>query len=211
MQTTQRKIFAVILIIIGIVAFLFGAWLLYGLLFGDSDSDLNLPGAGQDLSVTGRDVEPQTFEAPVVVEGDSSFDDTARGADLTEALNKASSVVARIGSGTSQDGFLGYEDVMLDGTAKFQAYLQSEQLRMMQAHPVAGDLYGVTTRVISSKILDGENGSNEIVVVLQAQKAEDSGNRAKPNNVIYEKYTVTLLRQTDGDYLIDFIQTKIVE
>jgi hypothetical protein len=211
MQTNNRKIFALILIIIGILAFLFGAWLLYGLLFGKSDSGLNLPGAGNDLNVNSRQVvEPQTYEAPVVVEGDSGFTDTSRGTDLTEAINLASDTVARIGSGSSQNGFLGYSDAMPAGTAKFRAYLQAEQLRMKQVHPMEGDLYGITTRSISAKVLEGENGSNEIIVLIQTQKAEDAGDRSKPTNVVYEKNEVTLLRQSTGEYLIDFIKTELV-
>jgi hypothetical protein len=211
MKTNQRKILALILIIIGIIAFLFGAWLLYGLLFGGSDSDLNLPEAGQDLNVTSREVVPQTYEAPVVIEGDSNFDETARGADLTEAINMANSVVSRMGSGTSQDGFLGYDDVMVDATPKFQAYLASEQLRMANDHPSTGELYGITTRVVSSKVISGANGTDRIVVLVQTQKAIDAGNRAKPTNVIYEEHQVSLLRQVNGEYLIDFIETKSVE
>lgn len=212
MQTNQRKIFALILVIIGILAFLFGAWLLYGLLFGKSDSGLNLPGAGTDLNVNSREVpEPQTYSAPVVVEGDSNFDAAARGTDITEAVNLASDTVARIGSGTSQNGFLGYSDALAAGTAKFQAYLESEQLRMKQLHPMQGDLYGVTTRSVSSKVLEGENGAEMIVVLIQTQKAEDAGDRSKPTNVTYEKHEVTLIRQATGEYLIDFIKTESVD
>ena len=212
MQTNNRKIFALILIIIGILAFLFGAWLLYGLLFGKPKSDLNLPGAGNDLNVNSRQVvEPQTYEAPVLVEGDSSFTDTSRGSDLTEAVNLASDTVARIGSGTSQNGFLGYSDAMTSGTPKFQAYLQTEQLKMKQIHPASGDLYGVTTRSVSSKVIEGENGSTSIKVLIQTQKAEDAGNRAEPTNVFYEKNEVTLVRQATGEYLIDFIKTDILD
>ncbi len=212
MQTNNRKIFALILIIIGILAFLFGAWLLYGLLFGKPSSNLNLPGAGNDLNVNSRQIpEPQTYEAPVVIEGDSNFNNTSRGTDLTEAQNLASDTVARIGSGTSQNGFLGYSDAMAAGTPKFQAYLQTEQLKMKQMHPMNGDLYGVTTRSVSSKVLDGENGASEIMVLIQTQKAEDAGNRAEPTNITYEKHEVTLLRQAGGDYLIDFIKTEILD
>ncbi|MDF1497548.1 MAG: hypothetical protein P1P90_05845 [Patescibacteria group bacterium] len=211
MQTNQRKIFALILIIIGILAFLLGAWLLYGLLFGKPDSGLNLPGAGTDLNVNSRQIpEPQTYEAPVALEGDSNFTNTSKGTDLTEAINLASDTVARIGSGTSQNGFLGYVDAMSAGTPKFQAYLQSEQLKMNQLYPMNGDLYGVTTRSISSKVLDGENGSDQIKVLIQTQKAEDAGDRSKPTNVSYEKHEVTLIRQATGEYLIDFIKTEIV-
>jgi hypothetical protein len=211
MQTTKRRFLALILIFIGIIAFIFGAWLLYGLIFGDSDSDLNLPGAGNDLNVNTRIVEPQTYEAPVVVEGDSSFDDTAVGADITEALNKASGAVSRIGSGTSQDGFMGYDDVMVDGTAKFQAYLASEKLRMQTEYSASGDLYGITTRSIASKVVEGENGSDQIIVEIQSQKAIDAGNRSIPIDVVYEKHQVTLLRQSSGEYLIDFIQMSLMD
>lgn len=201
---------AIIMIIIGLAAFIFGAWLLWGLLFGgDEDGGLKLPGAGSDLTVTEREVpEPQTYEAPVVIEGDSEFDATARASDLTEAQNLASDTIARIGSGTSQNGFLGYEDAMNAATPKLQAYLQSEQLRMQNEHPPEGELYGVTTRVIAADVIRGENGSDEIKVELQTQKAIDKGNRAEPVEVIYEKHVVTLLRQPTGEYLVDYITTE---
>lgn len=214
MQTDQRKFFAIILIIIGIAAFLLGAWLLYGLLFGGDEQGggPNLPEAGTDLSVTGREVpEPQTFEAPVVVEGESTFDSTATGSDITEARNLAADTVARIGSGTSQNGFLGYEDAMSAATPKMRSYLASKQLEMQQFHPKDGELHGITTRVIASKVLEGGNGDNTIIIEIQTQKAVDNGDRAKPVEVIYEKHEVTLVRQEGGKYLVDYISTELLD
>lgn len=212
MKTIQRRILAIIMIIIGLVAFIFGAWLLWGLLFGGGESRLpELPEAGKDMAVTERDVpEPKTYEAPVMIEGESEFDELATASDLTEARNLAVDTIARIGSGTSQDGFLGYEDAMNSATPKLQAFLRSEQLKMKKEFPTEGELYGITTRVIASDVLEGGNGDDRLVIAIQTQKAIDKGNRAEPVEIVYEKHEVTLLRQADGEYLVDYISTEIL-
>jgi hypothetical protein len=209
MQTQQKKIFAIILILIGLLALGFGLWLIYSMIFGGEKDDLLLPQAGRDLTVTPRDIpEPQTFQAPVVVQGDSIFDETARGADITEATNRAIFVIGLIGSGTSQNGFLGYTDALAYATPGFKAYLQTQQQQMRQYHPADGDLYGITTKVLSSKILSGENGSQSIVLELQAQVAEDAGDRSRPTKVYYKKFEVTMQRQADGSFLVNYLREE---
>ncbi len=212
MQTQQRKIFAIILILIGILALGFGLWLLYGMIFGGPKDELELPQAGNNLNVTSRDIpEPQTYEAPVLAQGDSTFDETARGQDVVEATNRAVFVVSLIGSGTSQNGFLGYSDAMSYSTARFQDYLRTQQQEMKEYHPMNGDLYGITTKVLSSKVLSGENGSQTIVIELQAQVAEDAGDRSRPTKVYYKKFEVTMQKQTDGRFFVDYLQEQVME
>jgi len=212
MQTQQRKIFAIILIIIGILALGFGLWLLYGMIFGGSESQLNLPQASNQLNVTSREIpEPQTFEAPILAQGDTTFDETARGQDVVEATNRAIFVAGLIGSGTSQNGFLGYTDAMTYSTARFRDYLRTQQREMQEYHPMDGDLYGITTKVLSSKVLSGENGSQSMVIELQAQVAEDAGNRSKPTKVYYKKIEVTMQKQADGRFFVDYLREEVME
>jgi hypothetical protein len=212
MQTQQRKIFAIILILIGILALGFGLWLLYGMIFGGPKDELVLPQAGNNLNVTSRDIpEPQTYEAPVLAQGDSTFDETARGQDVVEATNRAVFVIGLIGSGTSQNGFLGYSDAMSYATTRFQSYLQTQQREMREYHPMNGDLYGITTKVLSSKVLSGENGSQTIVIELQAQVAEDAGDRSRPTKVYYKKFEATMQKQADGRFFVDYLQEEVME
>ncbi len=212
MQTQQRKILAIILILIGLLALGFGLWLLYGMIFGDAENQLDLPQAGNQLNVTSREVpEPQTYKAPIVVQGDSTFDETARGQDVVEATNRAVFVVGLIGSNTSQSGFLGYSDAMAYSTTRFQEYLRTQQQEMREYHPMDGDLYGITTKVLSSQVLSGENGSQTIVIELQAQVAEDAGDRSRPTKVYYKKFEATMQKQADGRFFMDYLQEVVME
>ncbi len=206
MNLFQRRNIAIALIIIGLIALGFGLWLLIGMFFPNvTGNEPNLPQAGNNLTITpGNKPEPRTIAAPVLVQGTSTPDSKPiQSSDMREAVNQASDAVARMGSGSSQTGFLGYEDVMLVSTERFSQFAKSEQSRIRTEHPATGPAYGVTTRVVSSKLVEGSEGSAKAVVELQAQRTEDAGDRGKPTAVNYYKYTVTLVRQTSGAYFID--------
>jgi len=214
MNLFQRRNIAILLIILGLIALGFGLWLLISMFLpqNQNGSNMNLPGAGTDLSVTpGNRQAPRTISAPVVVQG-TSTPETApvKSSDVRDAINLATDVVARMGSGSSQSGFLGYDDVMLSGTARFQDFAKQQRQALQTAHPATGATYGVTTRVVSNKVVSGDEGSDAIMILVQAQRTEDAGDRGLPTSVSYYEYTVTLLRQTDGKYLVDEITYKPV-
>lgn len=208
MNLFERRNIAIVLIILGLIALGFGLWLLIGMFWPQGTSTgPNLPAAGNNLTITpGNKTPPRTISAPVLVQGTSTPESPPiQSSDMREAINFASDAVARMGSGSSQTGFLGYNDVLLMGTTRFQNYVRQEQKDMQTAHPATGPAYGVTTRVVSSKLVEGTDGADKAVVKIQAQTSIDAGDRGNPVSVNYYEYTVTLLRQTSGNYLIDEI------
>lgn len=208
MPILNRRRLALFLILLGLLLLGFGAWILIGMLWPKTPG---APGNREPQAIQ-RDTKPQprTIALPPSVQGTSTALQAGdlKVSTLQEGRRRAESVVSRMGSGTSQDGFLGYEDAMQDGTPDFQNYLSRELAALKSLHPSTGTLYGITTRVISSKILSGKQGDDEIMVLVQTQKVEDSGDRAKPTNVVYEDATVTLLKQSNGTYLVSRIAFK---
>ncbi|MBU2566491.1 hypothetical protein KKG46_02930 [Patescibacteria group bacterium] len=208
MKLTTRRNIAILLILIGLVALGFGLWILWQSFFSKPSGDLNLPGKG-DLVTTSKDKpEPKIIELPTTIEGTSTLTATDQASDITEAINKARDVIGRMGSGMSQDGFKGYEDALLYGTQRFKTYVLQEQQRMRIEHPAEGPAYGMTTRIVSADLVRGQNGGDEIVVKIQSQVTIDAGDRGKPMSVYYEEKNVTLTRQVNGEYLVDYMETK---
>jgi len=205
---TRRRI-AIILIMIGLLALGIGLYIIVSLFLPQkTTTEPNLPKPGTDMTVTAKPkAEPKVIALPDVVINTSSQAAIKSSSDVRDAINRASSVVSRMGSGSNQDGFLGYQDAILDATDAFKTYLLKLQSDMKAAHPANGSVYGVTTRVVSADVISGEQGADKIVLKVQTQKAEDMGDRAEPTSITYEEVTVTLLRQSDGSYLVDRVES----
>ena len=112
-------------------------------------------------------------------------------------------MVSRIGSGSSVDGFTGYDDVLLDATPSERVTLKSEQAALQKDHPPTGPSFGMVTRVVSVDSSGAVSGAQTIAITLQAQRAEDAGNPTQPTSVTYKKATVTFEKQSDGTYLVN--------
>lgn len=196
---------ALVLIILGLLLLGFGVWVLVGMFWPKGTT---APGNREPQAIQ-RDIKPapRTIALSTNVQGTSTAEQSGQIAvsPLSEAKRRAESVVSRMGSGTSQDGFLGYEDVMLDGTANFQTYLRAEQAKLKSLHPASGPLYGVTTRVVASNVDQGQEGDEKVVIKVQAQVVEDAGDRSKSTKVSYEDVLVTFQKQAGGQYLVDQI------
>ncbi|MBU1908194.1 hypothetical protein KKF59_03670 [Patescibacteria group bacterium] len=136
---------------------------------------------------------------------------TALPQDLKELQDLASAFVARIGSGSSGSGFQGYDDVLINATPKFQAQLLDEQAAMQKAHPAAGPMFGITTRVISNKASSVVSGAASVTFVVSVQQAEDAGNPGAPTAVKYKEATIVFQKQSDGTYLINDVTWKDLE
>jgi hypothetical protein len=205
MPIFDRRRMALSLIIFGVLLLAFGIWILAGMIWPKKPSD----GTREPQAIQ-RDIkpQPQTIALQPKVQGTSTAEQvsTQQVSQFAEAKRRAESVVSRIGSGTSQDGFLGYDDAMQDGTASFQNYLKAEQNSLRTQHPASGPLYGITTRAIASSIIEGKDGDEKVVMKVQAQKVEDAGDRSKPTNVSYEDVQVTFQKQPGGKYLVDDIR-----
>ncbi len=117
--------------------------------------------------------------------------------------NKARTSVERIGSGSNQNGFLGYSDAMLDASLTFKEELQQEQASMVAAHPLSSGPYGISTRSISVKLTEGSIGDSKIVFTVEAIQNIDNGNPSTPVSTMAKKVTVTFVQATGNDYLLD--------
>ena len=203
----NRRRLALFLIGFGILLLAFGIWILAGMLWPKKPADTT---GNREPQAVQRDIKPQPQTIALVpkVQGTSTAEQVGaqKVSALQEAKRTAESVVSRMGSGTSQDGFLGYDDAMQNGTASFQEYLKAEQGSLRAQHPSAGALYGITTRVIASSITEGSEGDAKVVVKVQAQKVEDAGDRSKPTNISYEEVNVTFQKQLNGQYLVNDIR-----
>ncbi|MFA6447679.1 MAG: hypothetical protein WCW31_05540 [Patescibacteria group bacterium] len=204
MQLFNRRVSAVLLIVLGLALLGFGIWIIASMFF--SKAPVQQPANQTNVY---QKPAPKIYAAPVTLTGTSTSPSNAKSSDAQEAVNKASTVVSRFGSGTSADGFLGYSDVMIDGTDNFKTQMLAEQKSMQQAHPVTGPLYGITTRIVSSDVVQGKNGEDKFVVKVSAQKAVDSGDRSKPTLVSYMQYMVMLAKQ-NGTLLVDSISEQVI-
>ncbi|MDQ7814572.1 MAG: hypothetical protein RDU25_02090 [Patescibacteria group bacterium] len=117
--------------------------------------------------------------------------------------NKARSSVERIGSGSNQNGFLGYSDALLDASTSYKSVLQQEQAAMVSANPLASGPYGMSTRSISVKLSEGKIGDAKIVFIVEAIQNVDSGDPTSPVSTSAKRVTVTFVQSTGNDYLLD--------
>lgn len=128
-------------------------------------------------------------------------------ADKLSSLEyQARAAVERIGSGSNQNGFLGYTDLMIDSTDKFKIELVRLQADMLAAHPLKVALYGVSTRAASSQIKDGKYGDDTLKAEVQAVQTYDAGNPRQPTGTAAKRVFVTFAKQPNGTYLIDGMQ-----
>ncbi|MFH0986030.1 MAG: hypothetical protein V1882_10970, partial [Candidatus Omnitrophota bacterium] len=79
------------------------------------------------------------------------------------------------------------------------------------AHPAAGPMFGITTRVVSNKASSAVSGAASVTFVLSVQQAEDAGNPGAPTAVKYKEATVVFQKQSDGTYLINDVTWKDLE
>lgn len=214
MQVLNRRRIAIALLVLGVLLLIYGVYILIGLLWSKKQTAQQQAGQPQVQIVQRTPPHtPTTLAMPTTVQGTSTGLDVqnSKVPALGESLRRAESVVSRMGSGTSQDGFLGYDDVMMDGTYKFREYLKAERASMRGQHPPSGPLYGITTRTISSNVAEGTAESPKIVIKIQAQKTEDAGDRAKPTKISYFEAKIAFVKQANGTYLVDEIAVTPID
>jgi hypothetical protein len=124
---------------------------------------------------------------------------------------RARVAVERVGSGSSQSGFLGYSDLAIDSTESFKAELKRLQDEMRSAHPMTGPTYGVSTRAASSQIRDGLFGADVLTSEVQAIQTYDAGNPRQPTGTAAKRVFVVFAKQPDGAYLIDSMKWEDME
>lgn len=205
MPILNRRRMAIVLIVLGLLLLGFGIYTLVGIFWPKQSSTAEQQRQLQAIQRETAKPAPKTIEMPTTVQGTSTAEqvNAQQAPPLQDAIRRAESVLSRSGSGTNQDGFLGFNDAMQDGTTRFQNYLKGEQQGLIVQYPAAGQVYGMTTRIVSSNLVQGKEGDDKIVIKVQAQKVEDAGDRSKPTNISYIEASITLLKQPGGSYLVD--------
>ena len=122
--------------------------------------------------------------------------------------NKVSQLAERMGSGTNENGFLGYSDALIDATANGRTQLLAAQKAMQAQHPASGPAYGITARAVTSNVDSGKYGDAQVVISMDVFVSEDAGNPGKPTAQSGHKVTMTMAKQADGSYLMDSFTWK---
>lgn len=208
----QKRTQLALLILLGLLLLLLG---LYFLLSPYLESRRTaqppaLPGSALPFSVGGRGTTPagQGGVSPIAT-GTGAAPAVPNGQRVVE--NSARTVVERVGSGTSGNGFLGYRDALTSMTANGQAALLAEQQRMQEEHPATGTAFGISTRVASSNLTQGQAGDARLIVTVQAVQTQDAGLPSQPVKVLGKQILVTFIRQSDGGYLADSLVWSDIE
>ncbi len=131
--------------------------------------------------------------------------------DLRALENRSRTVVERIGSGTSGNGFLGYQDVLTQFTSNGRASILAEQKTLQEQHPASGASYGISTRAAAARLASGASGAEQIVILVEAVQVIDAGDPSKPQSSVGKRADLTFVRQPDGQYLIESIAWSDLE
>lgn len=203
---------ALFLIILGLLFLIIGAYFLIKQLWPQTRTPA-VSDQPRDVQIVERQVEPQTYALQTTLQGTSTAPQVLEQRSFSEqdVLLKAEAVVSRMGSGTSQDGFLGYLDVLIDGTSSFRSYIERERALMMERYPASGPLFGITTITASKKMVQGQAGDNQVTVRVLSVRYEDAGDRTKPIVTYNQESLVTLLKQSDDSYLVSEVITKRID
>ena len=198
----QKRTKLIILIIVGLLLLLLGLWIFLSPILkqralqqpsAPTQGTPYMPQPGQKNPTQGTPQASGTSTAPAPVDA------------MKELQNKAKSLAERIGSGSSQTGFLGYQDAMLDMTPNGRAALQKAQTTLQQEHPAKGGLYTITTRAVSSKVTKGKIGDAQIVISIETVQTENAGLAGVTPKGSAKRADVTFVKQTDGSYAADAV------
>lgn len=129
---------------------------------------------------------------------------SSKEANQSRALeNRARLVVERIGSGSSESGFLGYGDTLSELTSAGTVALLAQQRQLQQRYPSTGPRVGFSTRAAASRLTEGKIGDAKIVVTVEAIQQQDDGNPSQPKRASAKRVIITFVKQSNGGYLID--------
>jgi len=206
--TMQKRTKLLILIIVGLLLLLLGLWIFLSPILKEraaqqpsapTQGTPYMAQPGQKNPTPGAPQATGTSTAPAPVDA------------MMELQNKAKSLAERIGSGSSQTGFLGYQDAMLDMTANGKTALQKAQTALQQAHPAQEDLYTITTRAVSSTVTKGKIGDAQITISIETVQTENAGLAGVTPKPSAKRVDVTFVKQTDGSYVADAIAWSDIE
>lgn len=155
----------------------------------------------------GRAIPPGSSEgirsAPAPTAATNPSPELSAEARLMALENSAKNALERFGSGSSADGFLGYDDIRDQVTPGLWAELDAERQALRRDHPATGLPYGRTVKAVSSDSRGATFGDPSIVVTVQVLESTDEGNASAAKQARGRKATVSFVRQADGSYLMD--------
>jgi|GEM_PF-744001 len=206
----------IIVILIALLLLLLGLYLILSPFLAqrllESGVEYSVPTAAKQTSGAGNVAKP-TATGQATEEGAATTKTPQKPAsdNLRNLEYRARAAVERVGSGSNQNGFLGYGDLMIDSTENFKAELKQQQAAMLAAHPVSGGAFGVSTRSVSSQIKDQQYGDATLKAEVQAIQTYDAGNPRLPTGKAAKRVYVTFAKQADGSYLIDGMKWEDME
>jgi len=196
----ERRTKFIILILIALAILAFGIWYLFTPFFRTVQQPPALP----------NEVTPSTTLPPTSTIPTAGGSTQTTPTDVKRIQDQAGIFVARLGSGTNNEGFSGYTDVLINATPAYQDVLRAQQRALLAAHPTTRP-YGILTRVVATSIVSATAGAPEMTFRVQAQQAEDAGDPTKPTAVLYKEATVTFQKQSDGGYLVSNVVWKDIQ
>ena len=199
----ERRTKLILLIVAAVILLAIGVYILIQP-FLPATTPAQPPGLPTGPSPTAT-IPPTAPAAPATPAAPAVPQDVKRMEDL------ASIVVSRLGSGSSADGFTGYDDVLLNATPAYREILRTEQAALRKAHSATGPAFGISTRVVSVDSRGASSGAREAVIAVEVQRAEDAGNPASPTSVTYKKADVTFQKQADGTDLVASVVWKDIQ
>jgi hypothetical protein len=208
----ERRTKLALLILVGLLLLLLGLYLLLSpfLPARQTAQPPALPGSVQPYSLGGvnKGTKGQGGASPIAT-GTAAVTPESNSQLVIE--NNARTIVERVGSGTSGNGFLGYQDALLSMTASGQTTLLAEQQRMQQIYPAKGPAFGISTHAVSSHLTDGHSGDARLSVTVQAVQTQDSGVPSLPQKTLGKQIIVSFVKQSDGRYLVDSLVWSDIE
>jgi hypothetical protein len=199
----QKRTQLAIVILVGILLLGLGVYLLVSPYLADQTASQQPPALPDQ--VTPVVVRPPPTNTTITTPTGTAPAPTPVGAVQRELENRSRAVVERVGSGTSVDGFLGYQDALLDMTASGRTQLLSQQQAMQTAHPTTATSYSLSTRAVSTALTEGVVGDAKIIMTVEAIQRVDIGSSTNPTSQA-KRVAVTFVKQADGAYLIDSLE-----
>ena len=194
----QRRTKLALIVLVGILLLFLGLYLLLSPYLAERAAQQPPPVGNKTPLITGNG-------APYQPQGGTAATGTGQNVPLNTQLAleiSARNVVERVGSGSSETGFLGYLDAMGSLTPGGQATLQADRAVMRQTHPPTAALYQMLTRGVASHATKGKLGDEKIEVTVEAIQDITTGLGAAPSST-GKKILVTFVKQSDGVYLVD--------
>lgn len=144
--------------------------------------------------------DPSTINVPVILPESSSSKSNTPTEPVAENLHVslkalASSFVERFGSYSTQGNFNNLEDLRGQMTLRMSAW--TDNYIANQKVSASDPYYGVTTKAVSSEVVDLNEGLGQARLVVSTQRQTTKGTTANPR-VTYQDVKIELVKTEQG-------------